>query len=90
MADLSNEAQTIQGALAAKPHLASFVEAVKKQMGLFEPKKMEALSALGLMSSLTDQQGMKKHVGQLQTLREECTLHTEGSRREPSRTRGCC
>ena len=78
MADFSNEAQTILGALAAKPHLAGLVEAVKALMGLFEPKKMEALSALGLMNSLTDQEEPKKHLGQFQTLCEECTLHTEG------------
>ena len=78
MADFSNEAQTILGALAAKPHLAGLVEAVKKQMGLFEPKKMEALSALGLMSSLTDQQEMKEHLGTLQALCEEHTTHIEG------------
>ena len=65
MADLSNEAQTIQGALVAKPHLAGLVEAIKQQMGLFEPKKIEALSALGLMNSLTDHRDMKNHVGAL-------------------------
>ena len=78
MVDLSNEAQTIQEALVAKPHLAGLVEAVKAQMGLLEPKKMEALSALGLMNSLTDQDEMKKHLGQLQTFCQECTLHTQG------------
>ena len=90
MADLLNEAQTILGALAAKPHLAGLVEAVTAQMGLFEPKKMEALSALGLMNSLIDQQEIKKHLGQLQTLCEECTIHTEGFKKGPSRTRRCC
>ena len=78
IADFPNEAQTILGALAAKPHLAGLVEAVKAQVGLFEPKKMEALNALGLMNSLTDHQEMKKHLGQLQTLIEHCTLHSEG------------
>ena len=76
MADLPTEAQAIQGALAAKPHLAGLVEAVKKQTGLFEPKKMEAFSALGLINSLTDQQEMKKHLAQFirtQVLRLEGT-----------------
>ena len=47
-------------------------------MGLFEPKKMEALSALGLVNSLTVQQEMKKHLGTHQTFCEECTIHIEG------------
>ena len=47
-------------------------------MGLFEPKKMEALNALGLMSSLTDPPEMKKHLGTLQALCEECTIRIEG------------
>ena len=77
MADLSNEAQTIQGALAAKPHLAGLVEAVKQHMLLFEPQKIEALSALGLMTSFTDHQDMKNHLGALQALCEDCTLSIE-------------
>ena len=36
MVHLSNEAQTILGALGTKPHLAGLVDAFKKQMGLFE------------------------------------------------------
>jgi len=47
-------------------------------VGLFEPKKMEALSALGLMNSLTDQQEMGNHVGAPQALCEECAFHADG------------
>ena len=46
-------------------------------MLLFEPQKIEALSALGLMSSLTDHQDMKNHLGALQALCEDCTLSIE-------------
>jgi hypothetical protein len=78
MADLSNEAHAILGALAAKPHLAGLVEAVKKQMGLFEPKKMEALTALGFENSLTRLQEVNQNMGAIQALREDCTIHIEG------------
>ena len=57
--------------------LLGLVEVVKQQMGLLEPKKIEALSALGLMNSLTDHQDMKNHLGALQALCEDCTLSIE-------------
>ena len=47
-------------------------------MGLLEPQKMEALIALGLMSSLTGQQETNNHTGALQALCEDCTIHIEG------------
>ena len=43
-------------------------------MLLFEPQKIEALSALGLMTSFTDHQDMKKHLAALQALCEDCTF----------------
>ena len=77
MSDLSNESQTILGALATKPHLACLSEAVRKQLGLFEPKKMEALIALGFVNSLTRLQEANQNMGALQALCEDCTIHIE-------------
>jgi hypothetical protein len=78
MGDLCMEAQTIQGALGGRAHLAGLVAEVKKHTELLEPSKQEALAALGLMNTITNQAEIKVKIPEMQKLQETCSLHIEG------------
>ena len=81
MGELTNEALTVQGALAHKPHLSGLCREVAQQLKVFEPKKVEALSALGGMK-VEDMktEDMKTKLVALKKLVEECTTHCQGFR----------
>ena len=81
MGDLTNEALTVQGALAHKPHLAGLCQEVAQQLKVFEPKKVEALGELGGMK-VEDMktEDMKTKLVALKQLVEECTTHCQGFR----------
>ena len=78
MGELCNDAEKLKGTMNTKEHLHSLLEALQKQLCIFEPQKNAALAALGQMNSINNPMVMDKNIAKMQQLVEESQVHIEG------------